>query len=41
MQSEREIEIGTVTGGLHNEKRRMYFLKRVCWKSHILVKLHP
>jgi hypothetical protein len=26
MQSKREIEIRTVTGGLRNEKERMYFL---------------
>jgi len=39
MQSKREIEIRTVTGGLPNEKRRIYFLKRVCWKSHILVRV--
>jgi hypothetical protein len=40
MQSDREIEIRTVTGGLHNEKRRMYFSECVCWKSHVLVKPH-
>jgi hypothetical protein len=35
MQSKREIEIRTVVAGVHNEKRRVCFLKRVLLKvSH-------